>query len=88
MTAPIYTTDQFSYDKQSNTMSQEASTLGDPPQVFMVRSTHTGRAFWFELNKVIWDASHEDIIGWEYKACIKPRMHVKPHCQTIKIWND
>lgn len=79
-------TSEFNFDKKTRTLSAEASELSSMPALgasFPVKSEHTNRVMYFKYSKTLYDASNEDMTGWEFV----PEINVI-NVNKMIIWND
>lgn len=77
----------FNYYKPDNSLSADISTLeGAGHKIgrkFVVKSRKTGNEIEFHFDHAIYDNSHEDIMGWEFKS-VNPKAPVR----KVTIWNE
>lgn len=82
----MLSTSQFSFHKETQTLSAEASELPEyrGGNSVSIKSHVTGRFVKFQYTKTVYDSSHEDIMAWEYEAVPQPGIHIK----KLVIYND
>lgn len=82
---PIFSTDDFIYDKVSKEMSAEASALGDMfGNAFQVKSSHTGKVNTF-VHSIDKRDADGDVLWFEFIPAVPAAV---PNVKRIIIFND
>jgi hypothetical protein len=83
-----YSSNQFSYHKESNSLTAEASDLRlrGWPAMIQIRSERTGRVISCLKKDCVTDAGSEDILAFHYMPIADNNGPVKLSCVTI--FND
>lgn len=80
----MLSTSEFNFDKKTRTLSAEASELTEHHSANLrVKSQYTNKVVHFVIVKTLYDASHEDVTGWEYKPLTELN-----NVDKLIIWND
>lgn len=82
-----YSLKQFNYNKETGSLTAEASSLGlkvgQPPEYLLRITSHvTGKIFSFEFRSNI--ISNEELVGWVFSPVAPNYCPVK----SLKIFND